>query len=174
MKEMYFAGGCFWGMEKLFQCLDGVCDTDCGYANGKDGIEVSYQRVCQGDTEYRECVHVSYDEAKITLKQLLDAFFFVVDPTTKNQQGNDLGTQYQTGLYYVNEDDAKIIQAYVDTIKSKYPVFVVEVKPLECFILAEDYHQDYLQKNPTGYCHIPSAKYEEVNAYVHKDKGSAE
>lgn len=165
---IYFAGGCFWGMEKLFSKLDGVIDTTVGYANGKPSITPTYQIVCQNESEYKECVKVEYDPNIVSLKQLLKAFFFVVDPTLENQQGNDIGTQYQTGIYYTNEEDHACIQTYVDGIKDQYHAFYVEVKPLLIFVDAEDYHQDYLVKNPTGYCHIPSVKYDEVNTFIHQ------
>ena len=167
-RVIYFAGGCFWGMEKLFSKLDGVVDTTVGYANGKPDITPTYEIVCQNESEYRECVKVQYDKSKITIEQLLRAFFFVVDPTLQNQQGNDVGTQYQTGIYYTNEDDCACITSFVEAIRNNYQAFYVEVKPLLIFVDAEEYHQDYLVKHPTGYCHIPSVKYEEVNAYAHQ------
>ena len=161
-KEIYFAGGCFWGMEKLFQQLPGVLETTCGYANGDESIHPDYPRVCQGDTGYKETVHVIYDDAQITLDQLLTAYFYVVDPTVENRQGNDIGTQYQTGIYYVDDEDENKITSYIQNIKDNFSAFCVEVLPLSSFVAAEEYHQDYLIKNPTGYCHIPNIKYQQV------------
>ena len=166
-KEIYFAGGCFWGTEHLFQCISGVTETICGYANGKKEINPDYKMVCKGDTGYRETVHVIYNADEVSLKQLLAAFFYVVDPTTEKQQGEDIGDQYQTGIYYTNEEDGNIIREYADKVKANYPVFVVELKPLEKFVSAEEYHQDYLNKNPEGYCHIPLAAFDEINEIAH-------
>ena len=162
MKEIYFAGGCFWGVQKLFSPLPGVIKTVVGYANGRDDIDPTYQRVCQGDTQYKECVYVQYDPQIISLEKLVEIFFYVVDPTVKNQQGHDIGTQYQTGIYYTNAEDETIIKTYVESIQSKYSVFETEILPFSNFVAAEDYHQDYLIKNPTGYCHISPVTYEEV------------
>ena len=165
-QKIYFAGGCFWGMQKLFQNLPGILHTETGYANGKENIIPDYKTVCKGDTEFKECVLVEYDRNQITLPQLLKAFFFVVDPTQKNRQANDIGTQYQTGIYYVNEIDRTIIEQYVESIRSNYPAFETEVGPLSNFYTAEEYHQNYLINNPTGYCHIPTIKYEEVKKII--------
>ena len=107
-----------------------------------------------------------YDPEVVTLSQLLTAFFYVVDPTTKQQQGPDIGDQYQTGIYYTNDEDGKIVHDFAEEERKKYPVFVVELNPLEIFVDAEEYHQDYLNKNPDGYCHIPLIAFEEINDVV--------
>lgn len=165
-KEIYFAGGCFWGTEKLFQSIIGVVDTTCGYANGRKELVPDYKRVCQGDTGYRETVHVVYDPEQVSLKQLLVAFFHVIDPTAFKRQGPDVGDQYQTGIYWTNEEDGAEVRAFADREKEKYPVFAVELAPLSVFVPAEEYHQDYLNKNPEGYCHIPRLEFDRINDVI--------
>ena len=166
MKEIYFAAGCFWGTEKLFAGLPGVLDTECGYANGDPSIEPDYQRVCVGDTGYRETVRVRYEPEKISLEQLLKAYFYVLDPTVQNQQGHDIGTQYQTGIYWTEAETEAAVQAYVAEERKKYERFFVELKPLSVFHPAEEYHQNYLDKNPGGYCHIPVWAFDEVKNII--------
>ncbi len=151
---IYLAGGCFWGMEKLMQTIPGVIDVVSGYANGKADIEPDYYRVVGGDTGYRETVRVVYDPERVSLDALLFAYFHVIDPTIENAQGNDIGTQYQTGVYYVGEESQAIVERIAAIERERTPAFMVEIEPLERFYDAEEYHQDYLDKNPTGYCHI--------------------
>lgn len=169
-KEIYFAGGCFWGTEHLFQCITGVVETECGYANGRSDILPDYKRVCKGDTGYRETVRVVYNPTQVSLRQLLTAFFYVIDPTTAKQQGPDIGDQYQTGIYYTNEEDGKLVHDFSEKEKRKYPIFAVEQGPLKIFVPAEEYHQDYLIKNPEGYCHIPLLTFKEINDVVQTEK----
>ncbi|MGN1314343.1 MAG: peptide-methionine (R)-S-oxide reductase MsrB [Lachnospiraceae bacterium] len=156
-KEMiYLAGGCFWGLEKYMEVIPGVVDVVSGYANGvweKDRA-LTYKDVCTGLTGFRETVRVEYDPERVSLEALLFAFFSVIDPTVKDRQGHDIGSQYQTGIYYVNEEQKEVIDRVAELEKERYPRFAVEIKPLECFMEAEEYHQDYLTKNPGGYCHI--------------------
>lgn len=154
MKEIYFAGGCFWGVEEYFSRIDGVIETKVGYANGiKENP--TYQEVCTGTTKHAETVYVKYDESVVSLEELLHKFFNIIDPTLLNRQGGDIGNQYRTGIYYVDEKDKDIIAKYVDGIQQNYTEKIVtEVCPLRCFYLAEEYHQKYLKKNPNGYCHI--------------------
>lgn len=166
IKEIYFAGGCFWGIEKLFQSIDGVLNAESGYANGKKDIVPNYEIVLRGDTGYRETVKVLYNEDKVSLEQLLIAFFYVIDPTVEKRQGNDIGDQYQTGIYFVDKNSEEIIIRFVEEEKRKYNKFVVEVNPLSRFFLAEEYHQDYLYKNPNGYCHIKPKTFEEINEVI--------
>lgn len=151
---IYLAGGCFWGMEKLMQTIPGVVDVVSGYANGKAEIEPDYYRVVAGGTEYRETVRVEYDPDQVSLDALLFAYFHVIDPTIENAQGNDIGTQYQTGVYYADEESQAAVERVAAIERERTPVFLVEIKPLERFYDAEEYHQDYLDKNPYGYCHI--------------------
>lgn len=168
--EIYFAAGCFWGTEKLFQCIRGVIDTECGYANGNLEILPDYQKVCAGDTGYRETVRVQYDAQTVTLPQLLKAFFYVVDPTVENRQGNDIGTQYQTGIYYTDDVSGEIIRAYAQKEALHHPRFCVEIAPLSVFHNAEDYHQDYLIKNPEGYCHISPREFSHIQEIVDSEQ----
>ncbi|MCD7965597.1 MAG: peptide-methionine (S)-S-oxide reductase MsrA [Clostridiaceae bacterium] len=154
LHTIYLAGGCFWGIEAYMKKLPGVRDTDVGYANGNTE-NPTYEQVCYDNTGHAETVKVVYDPALISTEQLLDGFFKVVDPTSINRQGNDRGSQYRSGIYYVDEADKVIAESAAARQKENYkdPV-VTEILPLNQFYLAEDYHQDYLDKNPGGYCHI--------------------
>lgn len=152
---IYFAGGCFWGMEHLMQQLPGVIEVTSGYANGTGASDADYETVCTGKTGFRETVRVEYDPEETELEDLIYAYFYVIDPTTENQQGNDMGTQYQTGIYYSDEKDRDTIDRIMALEASRYDRFCVESGPLVNFYPAEEYHQDYLKKNPGGYCHIP-------------------
>lgn len=156
VKEIYFAGGCFWGTEHFMKQINGVVHTQVGYANGKMSIKnPTYEQVCSDDTGFAETVKVSYNPQQADLKLLIDLFFKTIDPTTLNRQGNDRGTQYRTGIYYADEADRALIKQTVAVLAKQYtkPV-VVEVEPIRNFYPAEDYHQDYLDKHPNGYCHI--------------------
>lgn len=163
---IYLAGGCFWGMEKLAQALPGVEDAVSGYANGIGETAPSYQLVCTGGTGFKETVRVVYDPAVITLPQILQAFFLVIDPTVLNRQGNDVGTQYQTGIYYHDAASEEVVERIVAAMEQRYADFAVEHGPLINFYDAEAYHQDYLEKNPRGYCHIPAREIEDVVALI--------
>lgn len=154
---IYLAGGCFWGLEHLMHSLRGVNDAISGYANGTSESDANYKTVCTGKTGFHETVKVIYNPEVISLKAILGAYFFVIDPTTPNRQGHDIGTQYQTGIYYVDEDSREIVKEVVAIEKARYPKFCVEVQELINFYPAEEYHQRYLDKNPDGYCHIPRA-----------------
>lgn len=157
--EIYFAGGCFWGTEHFMKQIDGVTNTRVGYANGKMSIKnPTYEQVCNDNTGFAETVEVSYDPRQADLKLLIELFFKTIDPTSINRQGNDIGSQYRTGIYYTNTDDLPIIKETVEALAKNYtkPI-VVEIQPLSNFYPAEDYHQDYLDKNPSGYCHVPQA-----------------
>ena len=157
---IYLAGGCFWGLEHLMQSIPGVIDAQSGYANGTCEADADYKTVCAGSTGFRETVRVEYDSEKVSLDALLLAYFYVIDPTVQNRQGNDVGSQYQTGIYYTNEAAGKTAQRIYDLEKSRRTKFFVECGPLLNFYPAEEYHQDYLQKNPGGYCHIPREEIE--------------
>jgi len=153
-KTIYLAGGCFWGVEAYFQQLAGVLNTEAGYAQG-NGLKPTYEQVCTGTTGYTETVAVIYDDAIISLEVLLGHMFRFVDPFSLNKQGNDVGTQYRSGIYYVDVADEPIITTFLATEQQKYDrPFVIEVEPLRNFFVAEPEHQDYLLKNPAGYCHI--------------------
>ncbi len=158
MKQViYLAGGCFWGLEKLMQSIPGVADAVSGYANGLPDARPDYKTVCTGTTGFRETVRVTYDPEKVSLETLLFAYFSVIDPTQKNRQAHDIGTQYQTGVYYTDDASQKTVEAVAAIERERRQPFYVEIKPLENFFEAEDYHQDYLDKNPSGYCHISPA-----------------
>ena len=161
---IYLAGGCFWGIEHLFRRLGGVVRTTVGYANGTGEKDALYPVVCAGGTGFRETVRVEYDPTLITPDILLYAFFEVIDPTLVNRQGNDRGEQYQAGIYWEPGDGhvATEVARICDYVRSQTEGFAVEVKPLENFFAAEEYHQDYLVKNPGGYCHVPFAKIEQL------------
>ena len=154
-RVIYLAGGCFWGLEHLMQSIPGVLDAQSGYANGRSEEEANYRSVCSGETGFRETVRVEYDPEKVSLDALLLAYFYVIDPTVKNRQGNDIGTQYQTGVYYTDEQSRETVERIAQIERSRSNGFCVEIGPLQNFYPAEDYHQDYLEKNPHGYCHIP-------------------
>ena len=157
---IYFAGGCFWGIEQLMQSIPGVIDAQSGYANGTGEADADYETVIQGHTGFRETVRVEYDPNQVSLDALLLAYFYVIDPTVENQQGNDIGTQYQTGVYYTNDKARETVERIAQIEKKRSERFVVEIGPLLNYYPAEEYHQDYLSKNPNGYCHIPKAEME--------------
>lgn len=154
MKEIYLAGGCFWGVQKFFDQFDGVLETETGYANGPDSAP-SYHDVC-ASSGHAETVRVRYDEDRMPLAKLLDYYFMVIDPLSVNRQGNDSGVQYRTGIYYVGEDQLPAIREACAGIEARVgQPLAVEVGPIQNFFSAEEYHQKYLEKNPGGYCHIP-------------------
>lgn len=154
MKEIVFAGGCFWGVEAYMSRIEGVMETKVGYANGhlKDP---TYEQVKTSTTGHAEVCYVKYDENIISLEQLLNRFWKIIDPTLLNQQGPDIGSQYRTGIYYIDKEDLETILKTKEEQKKLYdkPI-VTEIEPLKCFYEAEEYHQRYLEKNPNGYCHI--------------------
>lgn len=152
-RVIYLAGGCFWGLEKLMRSLPGVTDAVSGYANGRTE-NPTYQEVCGGTTGHRETVRVTYDPEKTSLDALLFAYFSVIDPTTPDRQGHDTGTQYQTGIYTVDEESRRTVERIVEIERQNHERFCVEIAPLTRFYPAEEYHQRYLEKNPGGYCHI--------------------
>ena len=155
LRDIYLAGGCFWGVEEFFSRIPGVYDVVSGYANGDDANDnPSYQDVIAG-SGHAETVHIRFDPSIVDLQTLLIYYFRIIDPVSVNQQGNDRGIQYRTGIYYTDDSDLRVIEAVRDFEQSDYDEpFAVEVEPLTNFYAAEDYHQDYLQKNPNGYCHI--------------------
>ncbi|MDD6920045.1 MAG: peptide-methionine (S)-S-oxide reductase MsrA [Eubacteriales bacterium] len=153
-KEIYLAGGCFWGMEKLYSMLNGVIEVKSGYVNGYNDNKPTYEEVCYKMTGFKEAVHIRYDSEIISLERLLFVFFSVINPTTPSRQGVDKGYQYQAGIYYVDEESKNIIQKIIDIEKTIYTPFSVEFEEMKNYYDAEDYHQKYLEKNPNGYCHI--------------------
>lgn len=164
MATIYLAGGCFWGLEKYMASIEGVTGTDVGYANGTVE-EPTYRQVCTGQTGCAETVRVDYDPEVAPLPFLLDLFYRAIDPTTLNRQGNDVGTQYRTGIYYVDEADRPVIEASLATLREQYRTpIAIEVGPLTNYTTAEEYHQDYLDKNPGGYCHIGPRQFADAAA----------
>ena len=152
MAEIYLAGGCFWGLEEYFSRISGVLETTVGYANGQ--VETTNYQLIK-ETDHAETVQVIYDEKIVSLREILLYYFRVIDPLSINQQGNDRGRQYRTGIYYKDEEDLPTINTVVREQELLIGCKIaVEVEKLRHYILAEDYHQDYLKKNPGGYCHI--------------------
>ena len=160
MKEIYLAGGCFWGTEHFFKQIEGVTSTEVGFANGNTE-NPSYKEVYTDTTGHAETVHVVYDEQVVDLEFLLNMFFKAIEPTSLNRQGHDEGTRYRTGVYYTSEDQLPIIRkVFAEQQAQLSEPIAVEVEPLRCFYGAEEYHQDYLDKNPDGYCHLPLSLFE--------------
>lgn len=161
-KQIHLAGGCFWGTQHFLKQIRGIISTAVGYANGNTE-NPTYKEVYTDLTGYAETVSVEYDPAVISLERLLELYFLTIDPTSLNRQGEDEGTRYRTGIYYSTEEDLPTIQEAMQREAAKYEAeLAVEVEPLKNFYSAEEYHQDYLDKNPTGYCHIPLALMEEA------------
>lgn len=154
IQEIYLAGGCFWGTEHFLGLVGGVEGTQVGYANSNIA-NPTYQEVCTGRTGAAETVKVTYDADRVSLPFLLSLYYRTIDPTSLNRQGNDRGTQYRTGIYYTDPADSSVIAASLRHLQQSYSKpLAVEFGPLINFYPAEDYHQDYLDKNPGGYCHI--------------------
>ncbi|MGH4119906.1 peptide-methionine (S)-S-oxide reductase MsrA [Clostridium sp.] len=154
MKNIVVAGGCFWGVEAYMTRINGIIKTVVGYANGKVE-DPTYSEVCDGNTGHAEACLISYDEGIVSLEKILNKFWGIIDPTVSNRQGPDIGSQYRSGIYYIDNLDLDIILKTKDEVQSRYnKTIVTEIEPLLCFYNAEDYHQKYLQKNPGGYCHI--------------------
>ena len=148
-------GGCFWCTEAVFDRVRGITDVESGYCNGTT-LRPSYEQVCSGTTGHNEVVRLQYDPAQISTRQILEIFFLIHDPTTPNRQGNDVGTQYRSGIYYSTPEQKQVADDLIRELSQDKafgrPV-VTEVLPLENYSTAEDYHQDFFKKNPTqGYC----------------------
>lgn len=159
MKSIVLAGGCFWGLEAYLKKYEGIISTEVGYANGI--IEnPTYEQVKTSGTGHAEVVKVTYNPAVISLAEVLMRFWIVVDPTVENRQGPDIGHQYRTGIYYTDKGDLEVIEQSLEEEQKKYErKIVTEVEPLGLYYIAEDYHQNYLEKNPNGYCHIDLSLY---------------
>lgn len=161
-KQIHLAGGCFWGTQHFLKQIRGILSTAVGYANGNTE-NPTYKEVYTDLTGYAETVSVEYDPAVISLERLLELYFLTIDPTSLNCQGEDEGTRYRTGIYYSSKEDLPTINEAMAREATKYNTpLAVEVEPLKNFYSAEEYHQDYLDKNPGGYCHIPLALMEEA------------
>lgn len=156
-QEIYFAGGCFWGTEHYLKQIRGVIATEVGYANGNTAAP-TYEEVYTDTTGFAETVHIVYDPEQISLGLLTELFFLSIDPTSLNRQGEDIGTRYRTGVYYTSAAERPILEEIFREMEQKAgEPLAVELEPLRNFYNAEEYHQDYLDKNPAGYCHIPQA-----------------
>lgn len=154
IREIVVAGGCFWGVEEYYKRLKGVISTEVGYAQGITE-NPSYEAVCTMETDHAEVVKIEYDANIIPLQKILEHLFRMIDPISLNQQGGDVGTQYRTGVYYSDRTDLPTIKAFIAQEQQAYSApIAVEVEPLKAFWHAETMHQDYLEKNPRGYCHI--------------------
>lgn len=165
MNVIYFAGGCFWGTQHYMSQFHGVLESEVGYANGVVD-NPTYQQVYTDQTGHVECVKVSFDSYVISLKTLCRLFFRSIDPLLKNRQGDDCGTRYRTGIYYVNEADKESVNEVFQEIQSGYDKpLAVEILPLDCFYKGEEYHQQYLLKNPDGYCHLSSSLLKSAKMY---------
>ncbi len=163
-REIWLAGGCFWGTEQYLDTIPGVLHTDVGYANGSTE-NPTYREVCTQNTGHAETVHVVYDPLVLPLPFLLRLYFDSIDPVAKDHQGGDFGPQYRTGIYYSDEDDLPVIRAEMDRLQQTLPhPIAVEVAPLQNYTPAEEEHQAYLKKHPGGYCHIPPALLQQAAA----------
>lgn len=159
-KTIYLAGGCFWGTEHYLKMINGVKDTCTGFANG-NGENPTYKEVYTDTTGFAETVRVVYDPEVLPLKLLVELYFKAIDPLSVNRQGEDEGTRYRTGIYYSDPGDLPIIKDVFNQVQDSLGApLAVEVEPLRNFYSAEEYHQDYLVKNPDGYCHLPVALFE--------------
>lgn len=165
MKKIYLAGGCFWGVEHFLSLINGVVNTTVGYANS-DIDNPTYEDLKQHKSLASETVEITYDENIISLKEILNLFYMIIDPTIIDRQGHDIGHQYRTGIYYIDSNDKDIIKDSLLELSKKYdkPI-VTELLPLDNFTIAEEYHQDYLIKNPTGYCHVDPKMFETAKNY---------
>lgn len=154
MQQALFGGGCFWCTEAVFLQIRGVSKVVSGYAGGHT-THPTYEEICNGDTNHAEVILIDFDESQISFKQLLDVFFATHDPTTLNRQGNDVGTQYRSVIYYLNEEQQRQSQETIDALKAEGLNVVTELTPAPTFYPAEDYHQDFFAKNPSqGYCNF--------------------
>jgi peptide-methionine (S)-S-oxide reductase len=156
METLVLGGGCFWCTEAVYVRVRGVLDVESGYANGQT-VSPTYEQVCSGRTGHNEVVKLQYDPAQISTRELLEIFFVIHDPTTLNRQGNDRGTQYRSGIYVTSPGQAEVAQTLIDELAHAKTfdddVIVTEVLPLANYSAAEDYHQDFFERNPgQGYC----------------------
>lgn len=151
---IYLAGGCFWGVEAFISRLKGVNQTEVGYANGND-LTPTYEKVCSGKTGHAETVKVTYNPEIISLEEILENFYKIIDPYSKNRQGPDVGTQYRSGIYWQeNSQKETVLNFLKEKQKAATKEIAIEASPIKCFYTAENYHQKYLEKNPNGYCHV--------------------
>ena len=152
-ESITLGGGCFWCLEAVYELVDGVAAVESGYSNGHV-LNPTYEQVCEGRTGHAEVVRVEFDPARIMLREVLEIFFTIHDPTTRNRQGNDIGPQYRSGIYYQNPEQESVARAVIDEANARLGGRVVtELKPLDNYSRAEDHHQHYFARNPgQGYC----------------------
>lgn len=151
-QRIYLAGGCFWGVDAYFSQIEGVVETEVGYANGNSD-DTFYENLKNSD--HAETVKVTYDDEIINVEKILEYFYYIVDPFSINKQGNDKGRQYRTGIYSNDEKTLEQVKEFLANKQEKEREKIqIEVDQLKNYVVAEDYHQSYLKKNPTGYCHI--------------------
>ena len=154
LQVIYLAGGCFWGVEAFISRLKGVNQTEVGYANGRD-LSPTYEKVCTGRTGHAETVKVTYNPKIISLDEILENFYGIIDPFSRNRQGNDIGTQYRTGIYWQEECQKDIVLKFLNRKqKEASKRIAVKAHAISNFYPAEAYHQKYLERNPQGYCHV--------------------
>lgn len=169
-KEIYLAGGCFWGTEKYLQNIPGIVATEVGYANGNTQ-NPTYKEVCNLNTGHAETVKVEYDDTVIGLPYILELYYDVINPVSVNRQGGDIGSQYRTGIYFTDDQDAPVIEQSIAGLQERYKeTIAIERVPLRNYYKAEEYHQKYLDKNPGGYCHIGADKFERAKKAVDKSQ----
>jgi peptide methionine sulfoxide reductase msrA/msrB len=160
MKTIFFAAGCFWGAQHYLKQIRGVVETETGFANGNTD-NPTYKEVYTDMTGYAEAVRVVYDPEILPLRKLVSLYFDCIEPTSVNQQGEDRGTRYRTGIYYIESEDYLAIREIYDEVQRNYSApLAVEVEPIRNFFPADESHQDYLVKHPDGYCHLPQALFE--------------
>lgn len=160
MKTIFLAAGCFWGAQHYLKQIRGVVETETGFANG-DTEKPTYEEVYTDRTGYAEAVRVMFDPEVLPLRKLLNLYFDCIEPTSVNRQGNDEGTRYRTGIYYIEPEDYLTIKEVFDEVQRGYSApLAVEVSPIRNFYAADEYHQDYLDKHPDGYCHLPQALFD--------------
>lgn len=160
MKTIFLAAGCFWGAQHYLKQIHGVVETETGFANGNTD-NPTYEEVYTDRTGYAEAVRVVFDPEVLPLKRLVQLYFDCIEPTSVNQQGEDRGTRYRTGVYYIEPEDRLTIQEVYDDVQRGYSApLAVEVEPIRNFFPADESHQDYLDKHPDGYCHLPQALFE--------------
>lgn len=160
MKTIFLAAGCFWGAQHYLKQIRGIVETETGFANGNTD-NPTYKEVYSDRTGYAEAVRVVFDPEVLPLKRLVQLYFDCIEPTSVNQQGEDKGTRYRTGIYYIEPEDRLTIQEVYDEVQRGYSApLAVEVEPIRNFFPADESHQDYLDKHPDGYCHLPQALFE--------------
>lgn len=160
MKTIFLAAGCFWGVQHYLKQIRGVVETETGFANG-DTDNPTYKEVYTDRTGYAEAVRVAFDPEVLSLRKLVQLYFDCIEPTSVNQQGEDRGTRYRTGIYYIEPEDYRVIKEIFDDVQRGYSApLAVEVEPIRNFFSADESHQDYLEKHPDGYCHLPQALFD--------------